>query len=214
MERRKLLQLAGLAPLAALPFDPARAPLARATLEAALSLPRDGGYDSAWGSTGVPVDIVHAGEKVLARSTKGTYCCGFTFAAAMSTLQSAGLLEGRTLAAVRSFQKTWYGATKAAAERQCADAVRELGVGREVTHDEALAGDFAQLWRIGSKPSGHSVLFLGWITISDERVGFHYLSSQGSTRGVGFTTEFFADSKLGSGKVDRSRVYFARLGAG
>jgi len=206
------LQLAGLSPLAALQADGPRAPLARKTLEAALSLPREGGYDSAWGSSGVPIDIAHAGEKVLSRSTKGTYCCGFTFAAAMQTLHGASLLDGRSVAQVRSFQKTWYGATRESAERQCADAVRELAVGREVTHAEALAGDFAQLWRVGAKQSGHSVLFLGWITLGEERVGLHYLSSQGSTRGIGFTAELFADSGLPGGKVDRNRLYFARLG--
>lgn len=98
-------------------------------------------------------------------------------------------------------------------ERQCAQAVDRLGVGREVPLDQARAGDFAQLWRVSKQPSGHSVLFLAWLEVDGRRVGFSYLSSQGSTDGIGYSVEFFADAELGKGRVDRPRVYFARLGA-
>jgi hypothetical protein len=59
---------------------------------------------------------------------------------------------------------------------------------------------------------GHSVLFLAWIEVEGRRVGFNYLSSQGSTNGIGYNAEFFADTELGNGRVDRARVHFARLG--
>ena len=87
----------------------------------------------------------------------------------------------------------------------------QLGVGREVKVNDAMAGDFAQLWRRKDKPSGHSVLFLGWVTVGDDRIGFSYLSSQGSTGGIGYAVEYFADAEAGSGRVDPDRLYFARL---
>lgn len=216
MERRHFLGLLGAAPFTRFgeAQEPSPAPAgsaARAVLEAALALGSGGGYDSKWGGSGVPEEITHAGERILAKAADGTYCCGFTFAVAMRALAQRGALEGKRAADVRAFQKAWYGATKATAERQCALAVAQLGVGREVDADAARAGDFAQLWRLSKKPSGHSVLFLGWIELEGERVGFNYLSSQQSTDGIGYRAEFFGASKLASGRVDPSRTYFARL---
>lgn len=229
MERRALLQSLGLAPLVFVDHahggdlvgssadarstdtDPAVGS-PRSVIEAALSFGLGGGYDTKWSGTGVPEEVVHGGDRVLAKSVSGTYCCGFTFAVAMRVLAASGALAGKSIAEVRAFQKAWYGATKATAERQCAQAVEKLSVGREVPLKEARAGDFAQLWRVSKRPSGHSVLFLAWIEVEGRRVGFNYLSSQGSTNGIGYSAEFFADAELGKGRVDRKRVYFARLG--
>lgn len=229
MERRALIQSLGLVPLGLVDLsrvsetfdtsasgnsqdaDAAAGP-ARSVLAAALAFGVGGGYDTKWSGTGVPEEVVHGGEQVLAKSASGTYCCGFTFAVAMRVLAGRGALAGKSLADVRAFQKAWYGATKETAERQCAQAVERLGVGREVAQAEARAGDFAQLWRVSKQPSGHSVLFLAWIEVEGRRVGFSYLSSQGATNGIGYSAEFFADAELGKGRVDRARVYFARLG--
>jgi hypothetical protein len=184
---------------------------ARSVLTVALGFGLGGGYDTKWSGTGVPEEVLHGGERVLAKSASGTYCCGFTFAVAMRVLAASGALRGKRIADVRAFQKAWYGATQETAERQCAQAVGLLGVGREVPLDDARAGDFAQLWRVSKQPSGHSVLFLGWIEVDGRRRGFTYLSSQGSTDGIGYSAEFFADAELGKGRVDRTRMYFARL---
>jgi hypothetical protein len=214
MERRALLRSLGLAPLGLMDLSRGGecAESARNVLEAALAFGLGGGYDTKWTGTGVPEQIVHGDERVLAKGAGGSYCCGFTFAVAMRVLTASGALAGKSVADVRAFQKAWYGATKETAERQCALAVERLGVGCEVALDEARAGDFAQLWRVSKQPSGHSVLFLAWIEVEGRRVGFNYLSSQGSTNGIGYSAEYFADAELGKGRVDRARVYFARLG--
>ncbi|MEZ6017083.1 MAG: hypothetical protein R3F49_18345 [Planctomycetota bacterium] len=221
MERRTLLRSLGLAPLGALACaGPAlgdsqrrqQGDAARRVLEAALSFKSGGGYDTKWSGTGVPDEITHAGERVLSKGTGGTYCCGFTFAVAMQALAAGNALKGKSIADVRAFQKAWYGATKETAERQCAQAVERLGVGREVPIEDARAGDFMQLWRASDKPSGHSVLFLSWIELDGQRVGFNYLSSQGSTNGIGYNAEYFSDAALGRGRVDRKRLYCARIG--
>lgn len=185
--------------------------MARRVLTTALGFASGGGYDKNWGGSGAPTDIVHNGATVLSKATSGTYCCGFTFAVAMGALAGTPTLADKSTKDVRTFQKAWYGATKESSERQCATAVAALGVGREVPLEDARAGDFAQLWRMTKKPSGHSVLFLSWIEVGENKVGFNYLSSQGSTDGIGFSAEFFADAELGRGRVDRSRLYFARL---
>jgi len=229
MDRRALLQSLGLAPLGlvdlsrvseygdsraegAAQASDATEGSAQSVIAAALGFGLGGGYDTQWSGTGVPEEVVHSGARVLAQSASGTYCCGFTFAVAMRVLAARGALAGKSVVDVRAFQKAWYGATKVTAERQCAQAVERLGVGREVSLDKARAGDFAQLWRVSKQPSGHSVLFLAWIEVDGQRVGLSYLSSQESTNGIGYSVEYFADSELGKGRVDRARVYFARLG--
>lgn len=213
MDRRQLLTLAALAPAAA---APEASPLgegkdARRVLEAALSFGRGGGYDRSWKGTGVPEEITHAGARVLSKATGGTYCCGFTFAAAMKALEGTKASKALGAADARAFQKAWYGATKESAEKQCAFAVERFGTGKEVKLRNAQAGDFCQIWRRTKRPSGHSVLFLSWIEVGGERVGLSYLSSQGSTDGIGYGVEFFADSELPGGRVDPERLWFARL---
>lgn len=178
-------------------------------LAAAQAIPDGGSYVWTNGS-GVPRDIRHEGELILKAQEKGTYCSGFTFCVAMETARERGLLKGKSADAVRQFQKQWYGSTKEAAERQCALAVEQLGIGREVkTLADAQPGDFMQIWR--TNKSGHSVLFLDWVREGEQIVGIKYRSSQKSTDGVGDRVEYFADSPAHDGKVDRRRTYVARL---
>jgi hypothetical protein len=129
----------------------------------------------------------------------------------MKAAGEAGLLEGKTVEQVKRFQKEWYGAVpeKDVAEKQCAVALGHLGIGKQVTPDEAQSGDFLQFWRT---KSGHSVVFLNWVEKDGKRVGFNYRSSQGSTDGVGDKVEYFKDSGIDKGEVDAQRMYFGRLG--
>lgn len=215
MDRRQLLSLAALAPASPLLGlgPPVEVPTSK-TLEAALSFGRGGGYDRSWRGSGVPEDVVIGGEKVLKRAGGGSYCCGFTFAAAVKALEGSKALAKLDAAEGRAFQKAWYGATEASAETQCAYAVERFGLGRKVKAEDAMAGDFCQLWRSSKKPSGHSVLFLSWIELAGKRAGLCYLSSQGSTDGIGYGVEFFADSGVAGGRVDPERLWFARLDVG
>jgi hypothetical protein len=180
-------------------------------LAAAQAIPDGGSYVWTNGS-GVPRDIRHEGDLILKAQEKGTYCSGFTFCVAMEAAQERGLLKGKSADAVRQFQKQWYGSTKEAAERQCALAVEQLGIGREVKSlADAQPGDFMQIWR--TNKSGHSVLFLDWVREGGQIVGIKYRSSQKSTDGVGDRVEYFADAPGHDGKVDRRRTYVARLDA-
>ncbi|MEM9382795.1 MAG: hypothetical protein AAGB93_22775 [Planctomycetota bacterium] len=216
MQRRDFLGLAASCGLAGAwhPSTPAGekdVERAMRILAAARSFGTGGGYDRTWGGTGVPIEITHDGRRVLSKSERGTYCCGFTFAAAMRALEGTRALSRLDSADARAFQKAWYGATEVAAERQCAHAVERFRLGREVDLDDAMAGDFVQLWRRSKKPSGHSVLLLGWVEAGGERLGLTYLSSQGSTNGIGVAFEAFAESGIEGGRVDPERTYAARL---
>jgi hypothetical protein len=178
-------------------------------LEVARSFEDGGGYDRSWSGSGTPVEITHDGTRILRASTSGSYCCGYTFAVVMAAAAEAGLLEGKTAAEVRRFQREWYGAVDdpTLREQQCSLAVENLGIGRQVRARDARPGDFLQLWR---QTSGHSVIFLGWVTDAGSRdpVGIRYRSSQGSTDGIGDSEERFEGH---GGHVDPERIYFGRL---
>ena len=179
-------------------------------LRTARSYADGGGYNLKWGGTGTPEEILHDGQRVLAKGTDGTYCCGFTFAVAMKAGGEMKLFEGKTLEQIKRFQKEWYGAVDEPElrEKQCSLAVGNLGVGRAVPMDEAQPGDFCQFWR---GKGGHSVIFLEWVERNGKRIGFKYRSSQGSTKGIGDNTEYFSDSGIEKGHVDRKRIYFGRF---
>ncbi|RIK80909.1 MAG: hypothetical protein DCC67_08685, partial [Planctomycetota bacterium] len=160
----------------------------RSVVDIARSFDDGGGY--VWDNgTGTPSTIEHDGQVVLQAQEKGTYCSGFTFAVAMQAAAERGLLRGKALDDVRRFQKAWYGAVDDAAERQCAAAVEQLGVGVEVKSlDDARPGDFVQLWR--TNKSGHSVVLLAVLREGDRVVGLRYRSSQKSTNGIGDRSEY------------------------
>jgi hypothetical protein len=172
----------------------------------ARAFPDGGGYE--WKGTGVPEDVRFADKVILAKG-KATYCSGFTFAVAMKAASERGLLKGKTVEQIRAFQKEWYGANKESGETQCAYAMEKLGIGKSVAIKDAKPGDFLQLWRMNK--SGHSVVFLEWVTDAGKPIGIKYRSTQTSTNGIGDRVESFADIRDKKGSVDPKRLYFCRL---
>lgn len=68
-----------------------------------------GGY--LWSGTGTPIAITHQNQTILAKSSTGkTYCCGFTFAIAMTVAQQHQLLQNKTVTELKKFQQEWFGA--------------------------------------------------------------------------------------------------------
>jgi hypothetical protein len=165
-----------------------------------------GGYE--WKGSGTPEEINFKGERILPKG-ESTYCSGFTFAVVMKAAEQRGLLQDKTPAQIRAFQKEWYGATKESAETQCTFAVERLGIGKQVSPKQARAGDFLQLWR--TNKSGHSVVFLEWIKDGRRPIGIKYRSTQKSTDGIGDRVEYFANVPGKDGKVYAERMYFCRL---
>jgi hypothetical protein len=119
------------------------------------------------------------------------------------------MLDGLSAADVKLLQKRFYGVPKEAQERQCVLGLEESGLGYAVSAADAKAGDFLQFYRA---KDGHSVVFLKWVEENGQRVGFTYRSSQKSTNGVGDKTEYFSLGVGMVGGVDRTRMYFGRLG--
>ena len=183
-------------------------------VSAAYTYPDGGGYgkpvNGKWQGTGVSHDVVVNGNKILDGSNSGTYCSGFTFSVVTLAAEKGSLLKGKTARQIRRFQREWFGATKAAGEKQCVTALENLKVGKEVPFAQAQRGDFVQFWRTRS---GHSAVFLEWVRDSKGKIiGLKYRSSQGSTDGIADNIEYFHDVKGKGGYVDRKRTYFGRLG--
>jgi hypothetical protein len=169
-------------------------------LDVARAIP-DGGIYRITG-TGVPFDIVHKGTSILAKGSF-VYCSGFTFAAVMRAAERRGLLAQKTVEQIRRFQREWYGG-EGDTERQQGPAMRNLDIGKPVSQDEAVPGDFVQYWR---QTSGHSVVFLDWLLdAGNKKIGLKYRSA--GSKGVGDSQEKFSDS---GGAINRARVYFSRL---
>lgn len=206
MDRRKIAYvLVGLA-VASLVFTK-RKQISAFALSLAKSLPDGGGYEMV--GSGVPIEIRHQGQLILPKGSK-TYCSGFTFATVMLAAERLGLLKDKTVDQIKRFQREWYGGV-GDIERQQGPAMRNLGIGDNVTAEQAKPGDFLQLWRVGG--SGHSVVFTGWLTDPSRPgvpAGFTYRSAQPRTNGVGDSQERFSDS---GGTVLRNRIYFSRLRA-
>jgi hypothetical protein len=85
-------------------------------------------------------------------------------------------------------------------------AMENYGVGEEITDPaKLLPGDFLQFWRHSG--SGHNVIFVDWVKQGGEIVGVDYWSTQGSTDGVAYNTEYFGAS---GSSIDPNLVFAGR----
>jgi len=153
-------------------------------LELVKTLPRGGGYtwDPAKPTSGCPQDIIFNGVTILKKDT-ATYCCGLTF-----TVWFRVIGETLTIPPSEMFkvQRFWYCAS--GNRKGSLDALIAVKMGTPVTINEALPGDFLQLWR--KSGSGHSVIYLR----HDSAAGtLTYFSTQPATNGPGERTERLAN---------------------
>jgi len=75
------------------------------------------------------------------------------------------------------------------------------------------AGDFIDVSR--ENLTGHTAVFIKWVWKDGEIIGLRYWSSQGSTNGVSYNTEYFnlPDANgVPYGNVMIDQVYIARMG--
>ena len=162
-----------------------------------------------WKGSGCPVDLVMGETVLFPKSPVGSFCSGYTFTVLFNTLKSNNLHEKLSVDEWKKFQQHWYGNTSIAAETQCLYALSQIGMGEEIAHEDAKAGDFVQFWR--NNKTGHSVIFLAWVRDSKGKiVGMRYRSSQKFTNGIGERTETIG---LGEKELNRNRIYIVRLKA-
>lgn len=178
--------------------------------------PTDGtnGYywpsDSEW--HGTTRDLWYRGELVAEGDPEGRcYCVGLTWELYMRAWEEVdrstggdGTLNGLTVADLDEFRIDWFVRELDGAGPSV--AMETYGVGEEITDVAKLEpGDFVQFWRHSG--SGHNVVFIDWLVEDGEIVGLEYWSTQSSTDGIGYNTEYFGSS---GSRIDRNLVFAAR----
>ncbi|MBN1900137.1 hypothetical protein JW926_02275 [Candidatus Sumerlaeota bacterium] len=171
----------------------------------------EGNYD------GGTEDVFFEGKQVMkGEEKKRTYCCGLTLEAFLKSYKKWLEKRGGEKASVVSpdqwarFKKLWF-VEKLNGPGPSA-ALEEFGLGKTIEPDEAIPGDFIQIWRTvpeGKKsPSGHSVIFIDWERNAAGRIsGIRYWSTQPGTNGIHERVE-----TLGSdGGINGEFTYFARV---
>jgi hypothetical protein len=165
-----------------------------------------GGYQ--WGGvSGVCIPLMYQ-EELIKNFNNGdkTHCSGFTLSIAFIIASNRGLFMNKDLIRIKAFASQWY-SEGGINGKLCVDAIKNLGIGKEIPFSETRSGDFCQIWRTNG--SGHTVIFINYIYEDSEIIGIKYRSSQKSTNGIGNRIEYFSDS--GRGIVDKRYTFFARL---
>ena len=167
---------------------------------------------------GVTADIRYQGQLLLRAHPSGnraSHCVGITFEVFFKAMQTrnqaiglaADSFSDMNFAELQDFMLLWYAAAGPKEVSNPAYAIVKYGLGQEITSWEAAkAGDFIDFSR--SNGTGHSVVFLNWIREAGEIVGLRYWSSQESTDGIGYRSEYFSPT----GGILRNGFYIGRVG--
>ncbi len=175
--------------------------------------PTDGSYGYYWPSSGgwlgTTEDILYQGTTIAEGDPDGrSYCVGLTFEVFMkawlevdAAYNGDGTINGMTVDDLYEFRLDWY--VRELFGAGPADGVEFYGIGELVTDwDDVEQGDFIQFWR--NSGSGHNAIFIDWEWDMDGNViGFLYWSTQNSTDGIGYNSEYF-----GSGGSTVNPQYF------
>jgi len=166
---------------------------------------------------GVTTNLYYQGRLLLRAHPSGnraSHCTGITFEVFFKAMQerNKGLgldpnnFNGMTWDELFDFVLLWYKAF-GAGNSSCVVAVERYGIGRGITNlEDTRAGDFIQFSR--NNYTGHIGVFIEWVRDGCGRItGFTYWSSQGSTGGISFNTEYF----IPHGRVLTNHVYIARV---
>ena len=182
------------------------------------SYPTDGSYGYWWpsdsyGWLGTTQDIYYLDERVAEGDPDNqSYCVGLTWEVFMRAFQEAdamtggsGSLNGMSVDDLTEFRIDWF--IRDLWGDGNVDALENYGIGERVTSlEDARPGDIVQFWR--NSGSGHNNIFVEWVRDGDQEiVGLNYWSTQGSTDGIGYNTEYIGS---GSSDINPSYVFLAR----
>lgn len=178
--------------------------------------PTDGTHEYYWPSDGdwygVTRDLWYLDTLLAEADPYGRcYCVGLTWEVYLRafdeidrTTGGDGSLNGMSLADMDDFRVDWF--VHDLDGPGPSFAMENYGVGALITDVSQLRpGDFVQFWRHSG--SGHSVIFVDWLNEGDEIVGIEYWSTQSSTDGVGYNSEYFGSS---GSRIDPNLVFGAR----
>jgi hypothetical protein len=182
------------------------------------SYPTDGSYgywwpDDNYGWYGTTQDIYYLDELIAEGDPDNqSYCVGLTWEVFMRAFQEAdamtggdGSLNGISVSELDEFRIDWF--IRDLWGDGNVDALENYGIGERVTSlEDAQSGDVVQFWR--NSGSGHNTIFIEWVRDSSQEItGLTYWSTQGSTDGIGYNTEYIGS---GSSDINPSYIFLAR----
>jgi hypothetical protein len=194
--------------------DPITSNVNETVVEILEGYPTDGSYEYHWPQSGSwlgnPNDIYYLNELYAEGDPlKRSYCVGLTFEVFMSAMEDingTGTINGMDRYELDDFRLDWY--VRDLYGSGPAEAADNYGIGALVGQwNDIEAGDFLQFWR--NSGSGHNVIFIDWEYDSEDNIiGFLYWSTQGSTNGIGYNSEYFGTS---GSSVDPNHFYATRV---
>jgi hypothetical protein len=178
---------------------------------------RDGRYPYNWvsGYHGVTRDLYYKNTRIAkanADSSHSTYCSGITFEIYFRSMKRLNRdmgrsedINGMSASNFSDFISKWF--VQSTLGDGPGIALEAYGLGEKIPNmQDVIKGDFVQIWRTSG--SGHSVIFMNWTTNSaGDTTGMRYWSTQSSTNGVNYNTEYFSGY---GGNVDKAHTYYSR----
>ncbi|MFT4979461.1 MAG: hypothetical protein ACI8S6_005372 [Myxococcota bacterium] len=179
--------------------------------------PTNGTYTYYWPAVsdwlGHPNDIYYLDQLYSAGDPQNrSFCVGLTFEVFMRAFEEAdamtggdGSLNGLSVLDLDDFRVLWFIVNLYGDEN--VDALEDYGLGEQVTDlNDARPGDIVQFWR--NSGSGHNNFFIDWVrNTNGDITGLTYWSTQGSTDGIGYNTEYFGST---GSSIDPGYVFIGR----
>jgi|GEM_PF-1112857 len=164
-------------------------------------------------------------DKILLKAhpsgNRASHCSGITFEVFYKAMQRRnevlGIpkddIKGMSYDQVQDFILHWYAAQGPKSSSNITVAVQKYGLGISIKNlEDARPGDFIDFSRENN--TGHTAVFLNWIFEGDKIVGLKYWSSQSTTGGIAYKTEYFNVTKPDGktyGNVRIDQLYIARI---
>ncbi|KUO70716.1 MAG: hypothetical protein APF81_26060 [Desulfosporosinus sp. BRH_c37] len=172
---------------------------------------------------GVTSNLYYQGKLLLKANPSGdraSHCVGITFEVFFRAMQdwnqrqgNAGdNIKGLNYDQLSDFILKWYVAGPKT-ENNLVIALEKYKLGKQITNfEEARPGDFIDFSR--ENQTGHTVVLIDWVRDNGKIVGLRYWSSQESTNGIAYKTEYFNILRSDGtkyGKIIKDKVLIGRV---